>query len=475
MDLSERKARSQDTALAPPRPDKRADASGFGWVASVANDLAHGLVRLELIILALTYALYVVSDRVPTAGWAALALIWLARLWTTGSLTRRTPFDLPILILLVWLPISLGITTNWGLSLPKVNGLILSLAFFYAVVNHIRDRRDLAWSAFWLALIGLAVAAAGLVGTDWAQGRLIALGPLYDRLPRIIQGLPRSIAGGFARNGVGGTLALLVPLLASLLLARASFREEWGARFAVWYSRLVTAALLLSLGTLGLTLSRGAILGTGAGLLALAILRDRRWAWLLAAAGVGLAVLAIIGQGPALVELLLRMDASNGTLASRVETWQRGLMMLQDFPFTGIGIGTYNEVAHRLYPFFIAAQNEVVAHAHNTILQVGVDLGIPGLVAFVALLTGFFTAAVRAYVSTTDVGQRALLAGLGCGMLAHQTFGLTDAFILGTKPGVLMWVFVALVVAAARVGKQAGEALRVDAQTRFQSLAETHH
>jgi TRAP-type C4-dicarboxylate transport system permease large subunit len=51
---------------------------------------------------------------------------------------------------------------------------------------------------------------------------------------------------------------------------------------------------------------------------------------------------------------------------------------------------------------------------------------------------------LRAYVAIDDMGVRALLAGLGFGMLAHQVFGLTDAFILGTKPGVLMWIYLAL-------------------------------
>jgi len=66
------------------------------------------------------------------------------------------------------------------------------------------------------------------------------------------------------------------------------------------------------------------------------------------------------------------------------------------------------------------------------------------LIAYVALLTGFFVGAARAY-RTADGGGRARMVGLACGMLAHQTFGLTDAFILGTKPGVLMWVYLALV------------------------------
>jgi putative inorganic carbon (HCO3(-)) transporter len=141
------------------------------------------------------------------------------------------------------------------------------------------------------------------------------------------------------------------------------------------------------------------------------------------------------------------MDAQSGTLASRLEVWQRGIMMVQDFPFTGIGIGTFNVMAHLQYPFFIAAPDELVPHAHNNLLEVAVDLGIPGFIAYVALLTGFVICAVRAHRAAADASVRALVAGLAFGMLAHQTFGLTDAFILGTKPGVVMWVFLALVAA----------------------------
>jgi hypothetical protein len=37
--------------------------------------------------------------------------------------------------------------------------------------------------------------------------------------------------------------------------------------------------------------------------------------------------------------------------------------------------------------------------------------------------------------------------GLVWGILTHQIFGLTDAFLLGTKPGVVMWVFMGLIAA----------------------------
>ena len=74
-------------------------------------------------------------------------------------------------------------------------------------------------------------------------------------------------------------------------------------------------------------------------------------------------------------------------------------------------------------------------------------LGIPGQVGYVALLTTFAITAWRAYHALDDRWLRALIVGLACGMLAHQVFGLTDAFLLGTKPGVVMWVFMGLVAA----------------------------
>jgi putative inorganic carbon (HCO3(-)) transporter len=308
----------------------------------------------------------------------------------------------------------------------------------------------------WLVVVCGAISFAGLVGTDWAQNKIISASFIYDRLPRFVQSIPRSIAGGFARNGVGGTLTFIVPLLAALASSRKSkvklnaAREDWTLRVDTGFTLMVFGALILSLITLVLTQSRGGLLGAAVGLVGVAIWRERRFVWLLALGAVGLFVLIALGYGNAMIGFVLQMDAQAGTLASRMEVWQRGLMMVQDYPFTGIGIGTYNSIAHLLYPFFIAAPDEIVPHAHNNLLEVAVDVGIPGLIAYIALLTGFVVSALRAYRATLDMGARALIAGLGFGMLAHQVFGLTDAFILGTKPGVLLWVFLAFVAVAYR-------------------------
>ncbi len=419
--------------------------------------IARWLVRLEIVSLAVIYAYFVVTDQVPLVAFALIALIWLARWRVTGALTRRAPFDLPILLLLVWLPVSFSVTVDAALSLPKVYGVVLCVAFFYAIAHAIRTRRDLAWAMMWLVIVCAAIALAGLVGTDWAQGKIVSASFIYDHLPRFVQNIPRSIAGGFARNGVGGTLAFVVPLLAALAVGQYSvFRiqysecensnapntEHWKLNTV-----LTLGALLLAVVTLALTQSRGGILGTVAGLLVVAVWRERKFVWVIGAGALALIALIALGYGGALLDFVLRMDARSATLASRLEVWQRGLMMVRDFPYTGIGIGTYNAIAHLMYPFFIAAPDELVPHAHNQFLQVAVDLGIPGLIAYVGLLVAFGVSAVRAYRANRDASTRALIVGLVAGMFAHHIFGLTDAFILGTKPGIVMWIFFAFVAA----------------------------
>jgi len=44
---------------------------------------------------------------------------------------------------------------------------------------------------------------------------------------------------------------------------------------------------------------------------------------------------------------------------------------------------------------------------------------------------------------------------LAAGMFAHHVFGLTDAFMLGTKPGIVMWIFFAFAAAIDQI-KQSG-------------------
>jgi len=117
--------------------------------------------------------------------------------------------------------------------------------------------------------------------------------------------------------------------------------------------------------------------------------------------------------------------------------------MVQDFPFTGIGIGAFTEVADRLYPFLLYAPG-TMEHAHNLFLQVAVDLGLPGFVAWLAVLFGSIYSAWR--VAQRGKSYQATWQwGLGAGLLAAQAaliaHGMTDSVTWGmVRTAPLVWL-----------------------------------
>jgi len=420
---------------------------------SGARQIAGVLIKGEIGLLVVIYAIFVFADRIPLSCLVAIGLLWIARWWATGRSTVVTPMDVPILGILVMVPVGLYTSPDWRLSQPKVYGIILGVAIFYAIVNTIRTIRGVQLAAVTLVLVSIAVVMLGLVGTDWQSTKLFYLPQVYGHLPKLIQGIPRSPRGGFSPNGIGGTLIFLIPVLLSLLwsshstmrVKKASDNRVFQIR-GVWYRPILALSLLLTTFTLILTQSRGSFIGIGFGLLALAAWYYRRALWAIPTIALTLFVVFKSGRGWELAQFMLRVDAGDITVRGRMEVWRRAVYMIRHFPYTGIGICTFDKVANALYPSFISPDARVT-HAHNELLQVAVDLGIPGLVAYVALLTTFALTAWRAYQALNDRWLRALIVGLACGMLAHQVFGLTDAFLLGTKPGVVMWVFMGLIAA----------------------------
>jgi O-antigen ligase len=307
--------------------------------------MAAFILGTEFLLLIALYAIFVFTDRVPLPGLVALGLLWMVRWRVTGRLTAVTPMDVPILGILAMLLVSLYVSVDWSLSLPKVYSLILGIAIFYAVVNAICTIRRVELTVAALVLLSAAVAMLGLVGTDWVNGKLFSLPQVYEHLPRLVRGVTRSIEGGFQHNNVGGTLIFFIPVLASLLWASREFKDMrfvtnerlWGILRA-WYRPILISSLVLTSFTLILTQSRGSFLGVAVGLLALVAWHDRRFLWSIPLAALGIFVMVQVWGGGNLVEFVSHIDTTGGgTLPNRMEIWQRAIYMIQDFPYTASG------------------------------------------------------------------------------------------------------------------------------------------
>lgn len=436
----------QDPSLLESTPRKKRDAVHRNLAAMWASkpDMA---LWAALIVIIWLYLLLIFTDSIPVFGFVLLGGLWLVYWVFSGRLTYATPLDVPVLIIIGLLPLNMAISVDWAVSLPKIYGILLGIAIFYWIVNFVRNYERLGLAILGLVLLGLGMALIGLMGMDWSTSQITLLSPIYERLPSLLTVIPRQVVGsGIHVNTVGGALAFLIPLLASLAWDRGAVKRVYLGHKTGWlhfaYKALVILALLLGLFALLLTFSRGAYVGTVVGLFVLAVWKDRRFLWLLPILLILGVIFFLFGTNGNLTYLISLLDAGNeSTLVGRSTYWRNTLAMIQDFPFTGAGLATYSQVFEDLYFYNIFPyQGMSYLHAHNTYFAIAIDLGLPALVSYAAMLTVFAGITMRRNKIVRSVAKE-LKSGLACGLLAHHIFGLTDAFELGTKLGVILWIF----------------------------------
>lgn len=134
---------------------------------------------------------------------------------------------------------------------------------------------------------------------------------------------------------------------------RVPYRILSGAGFA-----------LLSFGIF-LTNSRGGFLAFGIVLLVFALLRFRKHHLPFAAGGL---LLVLLVFAPARMS---EMSTKESSMNERAELWEQALNHFQENPLTGIGKGQFEEKAHLL--------------AHSNYVTMMTEMGIPGMVLFIAM------------------------------------------------------------------------------------------
>lgn len=424
--------------------EKENTATGFG---AKARRAAEWIAAHELWFLAVPTALLILPHRIAPWGLIVIALLWPIRWAARRQVTVRTPVDVYILGLLAMIPVALYASADLAMSRIILYQILAGVALFYGLVNALRSERDVGRMAFLLVLGGGGLALIAPLGTTWRGSKLL-------NLPAILLRVPRLLPDVIHYNVLAGALILIIPVGFSLLLRpRWSYLAGGGVRI---YRMALGLALVLIVAITVLTQSRGGYVALAVGMLLFAIVVNRWFLVLGLAVGLGVAAAIRFVGIETLAELLLTTDALGGW-AGREEVWSRAIYMIQDFPYTGIGLGTFGKVLPVMYPLFLAGPDADVPHAHNLFLQVAVDLGLPGLVAFVGLLSGSLMAAWRAYSACRarkEAGPQALALGLLISLLIMGIHGLTDSVTWGTKPAVIPWCIMGLTMALYRVSQE---------------------
>ena len=453
-----------------------------------------------LLVLAAPFLLFPSPSR-------SLALFVVPGLWLLAWLAGReplprTPLNAALLLVFFMVLVSLWATYDIVYSLPKISGMVLGIGIFFAVAREAGRPRGQLLSLLAFLGIGLGIAALGVIGTSWASSKITFLEPILARLPTLIQGL-QGAETGLHPNEVAGALIWVLPLMITISAAlfflpryqhRPAFgagknedaraqRKDWREKMRGW--RLVGVTILCLAATFFvaavflLSQSRGGYVGLALTLPVLILIAlPPRWRWyslaLLALLAIVLGIL-LASRGEAVRAWLTGSDLASdpalslNTLEGRLEIWSRAIYGIQDFPFTGMGMNAFRKVVPVLYPLFLIGPDIDIGHAHNEFLQAALDLGIPGLIAFLALYIGAFWMLVDVWRATRhpplntehcevpeggSLVTRFLALGLGGGLLAHLLYGLTDAVALGAKPEVLFWMLLGLIAGLRRQAQE---------------------
>lgn len=386
--------------------------------ATIGSRLAHFAVWFQLPLLAGLGIVVLLPGIFLSSSWQPLALIAIGSLWlicwaigrSHSRINHLLPW--PLYLLLGWLPINLLIATSTTSAGQACGYLCLGIVLFATCIHQpLLQQRPmrLALMLGLLLCMGLFLSAP-LV--QWkSEFRLFYL-PIYDWLAILQFNLGETIHA----NVLAGALVVLLPLTtaialpvkrlyhvhietesgASKVLTVRTKRNSWEQiyRIAGWICVFLIISLVI------LTQSRGGYLGATIALLGIFLLR---WPRLIYSLPIVALAMILLLQKIGLDSMLEVLGADNTFGGSEVRTavWSSSLHAFQDFTWTGIGIGSFREVMPLLYPSSVI-NSEIIPHAHNLLLQIGLDLGLPGLIAYIIFFVTMLSMAITVLRRTSS-------------------------------------------------------------------------
>ncbi len=332
--------------------------------------------------------------------------------------------------MLIWLPINIWAAAQPRLAWEAVAYLGLGIVLF-GIVLRLPYFADAPQRVAWLLIGGITLLAciAPLFITFKDQLRLFEA-PIYGWLDSLQAPLDESIHS----NVLASALVQVIPVALAMAIAQGSALQR---RFTV-----TATVVLLSMAIL--TQGRSALLGLSVAFVLMALLYRPRLFWIAPLLLLGAFSLIRYLGSERLLDAFTTGKGTFGGGAGRLDIWANSLLAIRDFMFTGIGIGTFTIVMPTLYPLRVNIAD--YPHAHNLFLQVALDLGLPGLIAYLAILINVFAMLIATTMQRDGSVRWALAVGLIGSMVALLIDGIFSTANWGTKLAFLPWLLFALAV-----------------------------
>ncbi len=348
----------------------------------------------------------------------------------------RTPLDLPIILFGVVLVISAITSFAVANSLMVVMVYLAFMTSYFLLTNTIKTKKQLYALISSLMIAALFVAVYGIYqhifgfpeGATWIDSDMFS-----DIETRVVSTFENP-------NVLGEYLLLMIPIGMALI---------WSA--PKWYNKGLNLCLTGALALCMIyTYSRGNWLGLIFAAFLFLVFYDRRFIWL----GAILLLFSPMFLPETILNRFLSIgDTTDTSTSYRVYIWFGTFALLKNYWFCGIGPGP--EAFSLIYPHYSYA-GIVAPHAHNLYLQIMVEDGILGVIAFAFMIILYFKDAISTYLKTTDKNLKAIIIGLASGMFGFLIQGLFDNVWYNYRIVLMFFIIVGITAAAANISKCGG-------------------
>lgn len=387
-------------------------------------------------------------DSIGLVGLTVCFTPWILRRWRRGYFSRRTPFDLVILIFLLGALGGLYASVMPEVGVARLLNLLGGVLGYYLVINNASKRSlSLFLTLFTVGcLVVILVTMSQVPGADkyTSSGLLGLVKPLlglFDNLPKFP--MPIYEEAYPFRPAILRFVVVLIPY--TLIF---SF---WGRRSSRVASGALTAFFVL---LLLLTSMRGSLLALIAGLLIMGVYWKPRVILSLPVVGLaayGLLLSPFLGKTQSTLEML-----ANPSNFSRLDSWQLAWWVIQDFPYTGSGLGLENWYrVLPLYGMIYWGPEPPRIHVHNFYLQTYIEQGILGFVGLIAIVIVAFWMGWRFRRQTQSFARMLILGSMGSFAVLLLS-SLTDS-MPSTPLGILLFFWpLSMMVGAILISQENG-------------------
>lgn len=324
-------------------------------------------------------------------GTASAALLWIFTARSNHGVMPLTPAWIPLLMLALLVPLSLLWTSSPSASFGEVQRFATYLLLFAITLSSMRR-------AEYRTALATALVLAGAIEAVYVLWQFAFGDPIFSAAE--LPGKWRTFGTLGNPNWTGEFLsAAALVSLGRLIDLRKSRSSNLSARASTCHWALV--ALILMVLALAATLARGAWLAFVIGAMAFLIVRrgpgktkSRSKSAILPIVITGVAAVLLVGllvfTNRDALNHLANLKSIRGRLWMSAVTWT----MIRDAPLGGHGLGTFGMEFPRYQAQAFSRESAATflgnasftSYAHNDYLQLWAEVGIFGLLAFIALV-----------------------------------------------------------------------------------------